>query len=167
MDQKEIDKMFETYAKSDSVSFYTSHGAIKGKVTRIYNLDNNPQAIKINGDGSKENIYVDALAEMIFNLIQQKKKQGYTYVNSSGTLLDPGYEKGDNVNSIKNCFPTERKSNVKIKDAELKITYKREIMYFNVTINSYMDNGHNTFYFEVETGDDSRSENSRYQNFVF
>ncbi|MDR2127091.1 MAG: hypothetical protein LBP63_09715 [Prevotellaceae bacterium] len=135
----EIDRLYNKYKDKETITIYSSFGELKGEISTEMNASNKPESITISGttDG------IDAISEIIYELIKQKLKQGYKHY--SGEQV--GYYTG--VDDIKqhikfNLLAGEKEEDYygygSIKSTSTNVydaTYKKGSLYFIVHIHHH------------------------------
>ena len=142
----EIDRLCSKYKDGESITIYSTLSEIAASISISKNVDGKPESIKIYGETTD----IDAISEIVYNLIQKKKKQGF--VHDSGdvigaiTRLDGGglATGKDYIKEKLNFGPfsyTERahfelvdSSTHSIHRSEWETIYKKGSLYFYVSI---------------------------------
>lgn len=157
----EIDRLAEKYKNIPEVTLYTSHGELYGNVVIENNPDEKPQSVSISGTSANK----DAIEEFLNGLIAQKKKQGYKLSNentSDGTIIIGNdnihlYKKGNMYFILKGGCCKNVYVDITNDDVLFQATHPGEKKY-----------GYKYFYyFEIETGDNSRKGGKKATKFDF
>lgn len=137
---QEIDRLYHKYKDKSDIIIYSAFGEIAAHVSIDNNVDNKPYAITISGRTNN----TDALSEIVYNLIKNKKKQGFKHY-SGNNIEDPVLD----FKSAKLVIGSEaikcQLSELEfvrwngtidpyMKVAEFKTIYKKGTLYFHVHI---------------------------------
>lgn len=142
----EIDRLCTKYQDGETITIYSTLSELKASVIICKNIDGKPESIELHGETTD----IDAISEIVYNLIQKKKKQGF--VHDSGdvigaiTRLDGGglATGKDYIKEKLNFGPFSYTENAhfelvdsskhSIHRSEWKTTYKKGSLYFHVSI---------------------------------
>jgi len=144
----EIDRLAEKYKDMSNIILYTANGELEGVVKVEYNSGNKPQAVNIMVDNETN---IAAICEFLKELISEKKKKGYKEIHNyigEEFSLEIGFSASDGIS----------------------YTYKKGNMYFVIKGGEERYNvslGNQTYWFTIETGDNSRKGSNKASNFEF
>ncbi|MBR4849991.1 MAG: hypothetical protein IKV09_03575 [Alistipes sp.] len=77
----EIDRLCNKYKDGESITIYSTLSQLDAYVNICKNVDGKPESIEISGETAD----IDAISEIVYNLIQRKTNQGF--VHSSGDTI--------------------------------------------------------------------------------
>jgi hypothetical protein len=144
--QNEIDRLYEKYKGSDSITLYTAFGELRGKVSIIYNTK--PASIIIKGDSQNK----DAIVEFLYNTILMKQKQGYVIISPDDWSMYV-YESGRR-HAIESGFGWKFKED----RSSLNFLMKKGSYYFRINGGCCVErySSGTVYTWEIETGDSRR-----------
>ncbi|MDR2065773.1 MAG: hypothetical protein LBP85_08725 [Prevotellaceae bacterium] len=138
---KEIDRLYKKYKDMESVTIYSTFGEIKGNISIELNSDNKPESITISGNTQN----TDAIAEIVYDLIQQKVKEGYKFYSGTDINQFSWESSKDVLGRIKSHIDDDLKESMSdlftttvighnLGSTDFEATYKKGNNYFNVYI---------------------------------
>ena len=137
---QEIDRLCHKYKDKSDIVIYSVFGEIAAHVSIDNNVDNKPYAITLSGSTNN----TDALSEIVYNLIKNKKKQGFKHYggdNIEDPALDFKTAKLVMGSEAIKCQLSELefvrwngKIDPYMEVAEFETIYKKGFLYFHVHI---------------------------------
>ncbi|MEY5047614.1 MAG: hypothetical protein RLZZ175_973 [Bacteroidota bacterium] len=159
----EIDKLYEKYKDSDSITLYTPHGELFGNVNIDMNENNKPISVQIYGHSENKS----AIAEFISNTIKMKLKQGY-----KATKMPFGWGSWSFTELVEQGLENEFREG-----HSFQLLMKKGSMYFRVDAGccqkslegDVLYNFDQSFRYswEIETGDSKRKGGNKATDFEF
>lgn len=135
----EIDRLASKYKDGEDIVIYSTFGEIEARVSIERNADDKPESIEIGGRTNS----IDAIAEIVYNLIQQKVSQGFRYY-SGDKITDPILDKDalklvtglEHIKCVLKDLKLFQSQWVQqgTKGSTFDAVYKKGSLYFHVTV---------------------------------
>ena len=148
----EIDKLYEKYKDSETITLFTPHGDLYGNVSIELNDNEKPISVTIHGVSENK----PAIAEFISNTIKMKLKQGY-----KATKVPFGWDAWNYAELVEQGLGWGFKE-----EHSFQLLMRKGNMYFRVDAGCCVNMG-DGYTWEIETGDTKRQGGKNATKFEF